>query len=792
MLKNYIIIALRNITRFKLHSLINIGGLALGVSIFTLIMIYVVSELNYNKYHANYAEIYQVSVNNGLETTAHLGHLLQEGFPEIKYMVRIDLRYGGGQKAYLTNMESEEAVEFEDIIYADLGFFNMFSVEPIAGDLSTALKDPYSLVLTESYARKLFGSADAIDKIVGFVSADGRLRQDFTITAVIGDQPGNSSLKYTAIASFITLNDIKPGGVEADQDYYNWGYYTFLMLRDHIDIQFFENKALDEFIKFACETYEIDPASEEAAEIKMNLVPLAEVPFYGNNKRQFISLIILLGVLILVIALINFINLSLAKSSLRSKEIGLRKVGGASRKNLIKQFIGEATVLVLIAVIVSLILTEIIKPFFNSMVGKDLSIGYIEKPQILLIFLAGTIVLGVLAGFYPAMVLSRFNPIQTIKNEVIKGKKGQTFRQLLSIIQIAISLVLIIGVVIITKQINFLKTKDLGFDNTNIIYFSSNRDINKKYELFKQRILESPAIYSVSRAGNEFGDPYHMTADEEFNGVKKSFQLMMADPDFVETMGLEIVEGRNYQWDRANDVGGVIINETAAKEFGMDSIIGFRMSLFGEKQEKILGIYKDVHNESFRQKISPTVLMNYPRMLNKIMIKVNGQNRKATIAHVESVWNEIIPDVPFQYNFLEDKYDKLYETETKFGLVIKFSALFSIVIACLGLFGMVSYTSERRKKEIGIRKSNGASAADILILLNTGIVKWVGIASILAIPVAYYATDKWLQDFAYRTSVNIGVFVIAVFIVLAISLLAVTFVVLKAARINPADCLRSE
>ena len=209
-------------------------------------------------------------------------------------------------------------------------------------------------------------------------------------------------------------------------------------------------------------------------------------------------------------------------------------------------------------------------------------------------------------------------------------------------------------------------------------------------------------------------------------------------------------------------------------------------------QQEILGIYKDVHNESFHQKISPTALMNYSRMLNKIMIKVNGQNRKAAIDHVENVWNEIIPDVPFQYNFLEDKYDKLYESETKFGLVIKFSALFSIVIACLGLFGMVSYTSERRKKEIGIRKSNGASAADILILLNTGIVKWVGIASILAIPIAYYATDKWLQNFAYRTSVNMGVFVLAVFIVLAISLLAVTFVVVQAARTNPAECLRSD
>ncbi len=349
--------------------------------------------------------------------------------------------------------------------------------------------------------------------------------------------------------------------------------------------------------------------------LRWNMVPLGEVPFYGNNKRQFLSLIILLGVFIIVIALINFINLSLAKSSLRSKEIGLRKVAGSSRKNLISQFIGEAIVLVLIAVIASLILTEIIKPFFNTMVGKELSIGYIDKPQILLIFLAGTIVLGVLAGFYPAMVLSRFNPIKTLKNEVTTGKKGNIFRQLLSIIQITISLILIIGVVIISKQINFLKTKDLGFDNTNIIYFSSNEDINEKYELFKQRILESPAIYSVSRAGNEFGDPYHITFDEEFNGVKKSFQLMVADPDFVETMGLEMVEGRNYEWDRASDVGGMIINETAARVFGMDTIIGFKMSLFGGQQE-ILGIYKDVHNESFHQKISPTALMNYSMMLN--------------------------------------------------------------------------------------------------------------------------------------------------------------------------------
>ena len=502
MIRNYIISAIRNILRFKLHSVINIGGLALGISIFTLIMIYVVSELTYDKYHENYNKIYQVSVNDELSTSARLGHSMQESFPEIKHMVRIDQWYGGGRKAYLSILESDEAVEFENIIYADSGFFDMFSVKAVAGDLPNALNNPYSLILTESSAMKLFGSTDALNKNIEFVSGEGSLKHDFTITAVIEDVPGSSSINYSAIASFITLSDIKPGGIDVNQDYYNWGYLTYIMLHDNVEPDTFVEKARADYVKYLCETYEIDPASEEANEIKMALVPLAKVPFYGNNMLQFLSLITLLGVFIIVIALINFINLSLAKSSLRSKEIGLRKVAGSSRKNLIGQFIGEAIVLVLIAAAASIILTEILKPIFNKMIGKDLTIGYIDDPKILLIFLAGAIVIGVLAGFYPAIVLSRFNPIKTLNNEVTSGKKGMIFKQALFITQITISLVLIIGVIIISKQINFLKTKDLGFDNTNIIYFYSNEDINEKYELFKQRILESPNISKVSRAGN--------------------------------------------------------------------------------------------------------------------------------------------------------------------------------------------------------------------------------------------------------------------------------------------------
>lgn len=791
MIKNYMITALRNLMRFKLHSVINIGGLALGISIFTLIMIYVVSELNYNKHLENYDKIYQISVFDDLLTTAHLGFTMKESFPEIKHLVRIDQHYGGGENAYLKLMDSDILVDFKDIIYADPDFFNMFSVKKVSGNLTEALLNPYSLVLTESSAKKLFGSTDVLNKSIAFVSGDGRIRKNFTITAVIADVPDNSTIQYTAIASFSTLNDLKPGGVEVDQDDFNWGYQTFLTLHDNIDVTNFVKKAHAEFVTFICEKHEVDPESEEVNEITMEMVPLGETPFYENNKMQFLSLITILGVLIIVIAIINFLNLSLAKSSLRSKEIGLRKVVGSSRKNLIQQFLGEAIVLVSIAVFAAMVLTEILKPFFSKMVEKELSLGYIQKPQILLIFFAGAIVIGVLAGFYPAIVLSRFNPIKSFTNTGTSGKKGVIFKQALSIIQITLSLVLIIGVIIISKQINFMKTNDLGFDNTNIIYFQSNDDINDKYELFKQKILENPAIFSVSRAGNEFGQRYHITDEEKIDGVKISYQAMVADPDFVETMGLEIVEGRNYKWDRASDIGAMLINETAAREFGVDSIIGYRMSLLGNSQH-IVGIYKDVNNESFHEKISPSALVNYNIMLHSINIKLSRQNEKAAIDHVEKVWKEIIPDLPFQYNFLDDKYDKLYEKEAKFGLVIKFSAFISIFIACLGLFGMVSYTSERRKKEIGIRKANGASAANILILLQTGILKSLGIASILACPMAYYATDKWLENFAYRTPVNIGVFVFAVFIVFAITILTVFLVVLKAAKTNPIVCLQSE
>ena len=791
MLRNYIITAIRNISRFKLHSIINIGGLAIGISIFTLIMIYVVSELNYDKYHENYEEIYEVSIQKELISTAHLGYMLKEKFPEIKYLVRVDQQYGGGKRAFLKTVDSDKLIEFEEIIYAEPDFFNVFTIEVISGDISTALENPYTIALTESSAIKLFESTDVINKTISFISGEGSLRHNLTITAVIADPPGNSSIKYSGIASFITLNDIKPGGVEVDQDYFNWGYHTYLMLNNEVKPDEFSKKARSEFINFLSKTYEQDPESDEMKNFEMGFVPLSEAPFYGNNKLQFLHLIILIGFIIILIAVINFINLSLAKSSLRSKEIGLRKVAGSSRTNLIKQFIGEATVLVFIAVVVSIMLTEILKPIFNTMVGKELSIGYIEKPQIFLIFLAGTVVIGLLAGFYPAIILSRYNPVKTLKNELTSGKKGHIFKQALSIIQITIALVLIIGSIIISKQINYMKTKDIGFDNSNIIYFRSNDMINDKYDLFKEKLLQNPNIINVSRAGNEFGGPLHMGMSEEVNGVKISFQAMIADPDFVKTMRLQIIKGRNYEWDRASDLGATIINETAAKEFGLDSVIGLKMEHLGHHQE-IIGIYRDVHNESFHQKITPCVLMNYKVMLHKVIVKTTGYNRMETIKHIEKEWLSIVPHVPFKYDFLDDKYNKLYKTEEEFGLVIKFSAMFSIFIACLGLFGMISFTSERRKKEIGIRKANGASAVNILMLLNKGIVKWVFIATILASPIAYYATDKWLQDFAYRTEASLWVYVLAIFIVLSIALISVSLVVFKAAKTNPADCLRYE
>ena len=792
MIRNFIKIAFRNLVRYKLHSIINIGGLALGISVFTLIIIYIVSELNYDKYHENYDKIYQLSVFGEDVITAKTGYDMKENYPEVKHMVRIDRFYGGGNNAYLKQADSEKLIRSKDIIYADSDFFSMFTVKPIAGELSKALKDPYCIVLTKSTAIKLFGNLNnVVNKTVGFISEEGRVRGDFTISAIIEDVPVNSSIKYSAIASINTLNVIKPAGVKIDIDDYNWGYQTFIILQDNIDLNKFVNKAHSDFIEYASKRYDIDPESEEVNEITMNLIPLGKVPFYNNNKIQFIYLITLIGFIIIIIAIINFVNLSLAKSFLRSKEIGLRKVAGSSRGVLIRQFIGEAVVLVTISVMISLILSEILKPLFNRMVEKELTIGYIDKPQILLIFIAGTIVLGILAGFYPAIVMSKYNPIKSLKNEISIGGKGSILKQALSITQITVSLTLIIGVILIMKQIDFMKTKDIGFDSSNIIYFKTNHVINEKYDLFKGKLMQNPDIISVSRAGSEFGEPLHISDQEEFNGKKVTYKAIIADPDFIKTMGLEIVKGRNYEWDKASDIGTMIINETAAKEFGEDSIIGYKMSFLGETQY-IIGIYKDVHNESFHEKIKPAALVNYNVMLHRVIIRIATHKKKESIKYVENVWKEIIPDVPFQYNFLEDKYDELYKTEEKFSLVIKLSALFSIMIACLGLFGMISFTSERRKKEIGIRKTNGASMLDILVLLNKGILKWIGIASIIACPIAYFAAKKWLQNFAYQTPIDLSVFMLAFIIILIVALLTVSIVVVRTAKTNPAECLRYE
>ncbi len=792
MMRNIIKIAFRSIIRYKLHSIINIGGLAIGISVFTLIMIYIASDLNYDKYHENYDKIYQLSVFGELEVTAHRGYVMKQKFPEIDYMVRIDKFYGGGQNAYLKHSNSEGLIQFKDIIYADPDFFNMFTVKSIVGDLSEAIEAPYSLVLTESTAIKLFGNTDVLNKTIEFISGEGKVKDNFTITAVIEDAPNNSSIKYPAIASFSTLNDIQTAGIEVDQDHYNWGYQTFFTFQENVHLEDFVKKAHADYFKFACEKYNVDPKSEDANEITLKLIPLKEIQFYNNNKLQFLYLIVLIGLFIIIIAIINFVNLSLAKSSLRSKEIGLRKVAGSSRRNLIRQFIGEAIVITLISVTISIIITEIIKPIFNRMVGKELSIGYIEKPQILLIFLVGAIIIGILAGFYPAIILSKYNPVKTLKNELTTGKKGNTFKQILTVVQMTISLILLIGVLLISKQINYMKTKDIGFDNTNIIYFRSNNEsINNKYDLFKEKILQNPEIQNVSRTGSEFGEAFHISDHEIINGVRVNYQAIVADPDFVKTMGLEIIKGRNYEWNKASDIGAMIVNETTVKEFGIDNIIGYPMSLLGEKQH-IIGVYKDIHNKSFHEKITPSVIVNYPVMLHRVVIKLNEINKKKAIDHIEKVWNEMVPDVPFQYHFLEDKYDELYKTEEKFGLVIKFSALFSIIIACLGLFGMISFTSERRKKEIGIRKTNGASVLDILVLLNKGILKWIGIASLIACPIAYFAAKKWLQNFAYQTPVDLSVFIIAFIIILIVALLTVSVVVVRAAKTNPVECLRYE
>ncbi|MBT4401141.1 MAG: FtsX-like permease family protein [Bacteroidetes bacterium] len=780
-------IAFRNLFKNKVDTFISMSGLAIGIAVFFLITMYSSHELSYDKFNSNYKDIYQVNISEGFYTAAPLANLMKESIPELRSVTRIDYFAGGGQAPFIEVDEngSLKKVKVKNVVFAENNFFDLFSFKVIHGNPTTALNNPYSIVLTRNTSQLLFGTDNSVGKSIHYIGDRSKVTEmDMMVSAVIENIPDNSSITFNAVASFATLNSIKPTGNDMDSDWSNWMYSTFSLL-DNQNSKIVEEK-LSKLWK-ECESINF-PDSEHQ---EIGIVSLSDIPFYNNNKRQLIFLIQLVGIFILILALVNFINLTIARSSLRAKEIAIRKVTGSSRFELIKQFLFESILISILVAPVSLLIVWLSKSYFINITNTPISLEIIHQPLLIVYFVIGILIIGIIAGIYPAFYLSSFKITPLLKGELTKGKKRNSLQFGLFVFQFVISISLIICTVIISKQIDFVKDKSLGLNTANIIDFNQSPQVGSKYDIFKQRLLDDPNIISVTRTNTGLGKGLPITGTYEDNGIKKSYSVTTVDPDFVPTMDIGILDGRNFSWEIQSDkIGALIVNETFVEEFGLETVLDTEITLFKQKV-KIIGVAKDFFYDSFHQKLKPSALW-YVDWNSHINIKINNQNTVQSIKHIEGLWNEFSPQIPFEYEILDETYGQLYEPEENLQKIFATFSLIAIIIACLGLFGLALNSTQRRVKEISIRKINGAKVSDILMLLNKNFTKWIVIAFVIACPIAWYAMHEWLNNYAYKTELSLWIFAIAGILALGIALLTVSFLSWKAASRNPVEGLRNE
>ena len=776
MLKNYFKITLRNIQKNKLHYLINITGLSIGLAVFVFITSYVLNEINHDEQHENRGRIYQIGTGWHNGSPGPMAELLKSQFPEILSAVRFRFNYGTQNFRY-----NGKNYKIERSYFVDPAVFEMFSFPVLRGDMKTALDSPFSIVLTKSEAHKIFGAADPIEKTL---SAEGR---DLKVTAVIADVPQNSTIQFHALLSFKTLERISPNQVK------NWGsnlFQTYFLLPETHDHKAIESK-LSQFMYSKYSGYSQLPQSRKD-QVKFSLRPFKSLYFdmdrggamlHGNIQNVYIFTAVALFVLF--IAIINFINLSTATASVRGREVGMRKVLGSTRSQILKQFLAESVFLILGSSILAFLIVGLLKDRFFQLIGKNIDFGYMFEPLILVIFVFAVVAVGLISGIYPALYLSSFQPAKVLQGRVKKGSKGGVFRKTLIVVQFAISIVLIIGTFIVGNQLEFIRKRDLGFDKNQILWFEASRALRAKADVLKTKLTENPGVQNV--ATSNFTKPgVRSMWGLVWRNKQMAVDVFLVDPDYIATMGLEIVEGRNFL--RESDGNRTcILNESAVRVFGMESPVGELVSRL-----TVVGIVKDFHFRSLHHEIGPLFLV-YQQDGNPIVnARVSTENMSQTIEDIKRTVGELAPGTLFEYHFFDESFEALYQREQKFEELFLFFSAFAIFIACLGLFGLASFMAGQRTKEIGIRKVLGASAGNVALLLSREFIKWVVLANIVAWPLAYLAMDKWLANFAYRIEMEIWVFVAAGLITMIIALLTVSSKAIKAAATNPVDSLRYE
>jgi len=793
MLKNYFKIALRNMFRNKLYSLINLTGLAIGLAACLMIWLWVQDEMSYDRFHTKADRIYRVERKVDFadihtqtpSTSGPYGPALVNDYPEIENSVRV-------HRNEISIKDHRNLFHKQQIVVADNSIFEIFDFHLESGDPRTALTQPRSMVLTLKNALRYLGTADAVGKSLT-VDWRGTLA-DFQVTGILEEVPPNSHVKFDVLAS---ISSYPP---EELSFWFNNFLYTYVLLKEGTSPEEAEKKFSGFLTKYmgADIAKILGPETDINDVFQLKLYPLLDIHLYPAPEFEIEPQ----GRLILIIACINFMNLSTARASKRAREVGIRKTVGALRRQLQGQFLGESVLLAFMALTLAVLLISLFIPVFNSISGKFLSLGMLFQVSNWIILIGIALATGLLAGMYPAFYLTRFDPARVLKGGVQSGTGKSVFRRSMAVIQFVISIALIIGTLIIFKQMDYIQKKSLGFDKENVIILSAeSKTIHQNIEAFRNTLTQDPRVKSVAVSSDVPGSAMFTDTTYKRPDTDDVFPLIFiyTDYEFVDTYGFEVTHGRAFSKEFSTDIdGAIMLNEAAAREIGYmpEEAVGKKLlrflSLNEFKELTIVGVVKDFHFKSLHKIIDPILLSLDPQSFNTISVRVMPGDVRGTIGFIQQKWGEIFPGEQFEYTFLNSRIDLLYKSESRMRSIFLIFSVLSIFVACLGLFGLAAFTAEERTKEIGVRKVLGASTANILLLLSKEFSKWVLFANLIAWPVAYFMMHRWMQNFAYRTRIGFWPFLLSALLAFIIALFTVSYQSVRAALADPVDCLRYE
>ena len=801
MIRNYIKVAIRNLLKQKFYSVLNILGLSIGISSCLFILLYIHDELSYDQFHEKGERIYRVNLHaklagqefSGGVACAPFAFTAIEEFPEVENAVRLHslsnevIRYG------------ENVFTESEVFFADSTFFEVFTFPLVEGEPKTALTQPHSIVLTEAMARKYFGDEPAMGKILTV----GDYNAAYKVTGIVKDPPENAHFHFDMLYSMSTSEDSR------SEIWVSNNYFTYLLLHKGAS-----SKALEDKLPSLVEKY-VGPQVEQFMGINLEqfensdnqygyfLQPMLDIHLHSrldaeldvNGDIMYVYIFAAIAAFILLIACINFMNLSTARSANRAKEVGVRKTLGSLRSTLMGQFLAESILVTVIAFVLAIFFTSTFLSAFNSMAGKALSLNFLAQPWTMAGIAGLIIVIGVIAGSYPAFYLSSFKPVEVLKGRIRAGVKSGSIRNILVVFQFFISITLIVCTALVYQQLEYARNVNLGFDKENVIIISNAQWLGEKAEAFKQDLLSHSQIINASLSNSI---PPKVQSNTVFRTegteVDHLITFYFVDHDYIPTLGMELAEGRNFSREFSTDTAAVILNEAAVREFGFDEPLHQKLWTFIDNPPRtyeVVGVVKNFNFETLRNEIRPMAILlsDNPRFVS---VRISPGNMQETLGLLESQWKAYAPNEPFEYTFMDEDFDALFRSEQRLGKVFTIFTGLAIFIACLGLLGLAAFTAEQRTKEIGVRKVMGASVFSVVVLLSKDFTKLVIIAFVIAIPVSYFVMENWLEEFAYRISIGVGTFLLAGVLSIVIAWFTVSWQSVRAARVNPVKSLRSE